>query len=117
MNPPPIIKNCELQLEIKKSILNQPDFLDDGSLEVSSFDDALLEKLMNSDVKKALKLNSTWGAQSSVVFSALWEDFMKPVIDKGDKSMYFFYFLRKIHREKIMSNQKQKFTKLIVQIY
>ncbi|XP_033223608.1 retinoid-inducible serine carboxypeptidase-like [Belonocnema kinseyi] len=54
---------------------------DDGSLEVSTIEDLILEKLMNFGVKKALRLNSTWGEQSSEVFYALLGDFMKPVID------------------------------------
>lgn len=42
--------------------------------------DELLDNLMNSDVKKALGLNVTWGEQSSRVFSTLSGDFMKPAV-------------------------------------
>ena len=48
-----------------------------------------LSHLMNFNVKKILQLNSTWGKQSSAVFRALEEDFMKPVIDKGKINIEF----------------------------
>ncbi|XP_043474711.1 retinoid-inducible serine carboxypeptidase-like [Leptopilina heterotoma] len=46
-----------------------------------TFSDAALDRLMNTKVKKALRINSTWGIQGSEVFSALNGDFMKPAID------------------------------------
>ena len=45
--------------------------------------DSPLHKLMNSNVKKRLGLNVTWGDQSNKVFSILSEDFMKPVTNTG----------------------------------
>lgn len=45
--------------------------------------DLILDNLMNNDVKKALGVNVTWGAQSGTVFSRLSGDFMKPVTHIG----------------------------------
>lgn len=47
-------------------------------------DDAKVNKIMNGDVRKALNISRAWGTQSSWVFSALREDFMKPVTDVGN---------------------------------
>ncbi|XP_019877969.2 retinoid-inducible serine carboxypeptidase [Aethina tumida] len=48
-------------------------------------DDAKVNKIMNGDVRKALNISRAWGTQSSWVFSALREDFMKPVTDVVEK--------------------------------
>lgn len=81
-----------MPLKIDKTVVNQFNFSDDGSLEFTTIEDLLLEKLMNFGVKKALRLNSTWGEQSSAVFYALLGDFMKPAIDKGDLVFIYVYF-------------------------
>ena len=53
---------------------------------VSVFADDKLAALMNGDVRTKLRVipkNVTWGGQSSAVFKALTEDFMKPVTKNG----------------------------------
>lgn len=50
----------------------------------ADLDDQSLDALMNGHVKKALKLDVTWGKQSGTVFSLLYEDFMKPVTHVGE---------------------------------
>lgn len=49
--------------------------------------DAILDNLMNNNVKTALNIpqNVTWGSQSDTVFKVLAADFMKPVTDKGKR--------------------------------
>ncbi|OAD53440.1 Retinoid-inducible serine carboxypeptidase, partial [Eufriesea mexicana] len=49
--------------------------------EYAVYSDVSLDKLMNGPVKEALKLPVTHNAQSSLVFSMLNGDFMKPVIN------------------------------------
>lgn len=46
-------------------------------------EDDKLEDIMNNQVRQALNLNRTWGAQSNAVFSNLRADFMKPVTEIG----------------------------------
>lgn len=51
---------------------------------VRTDDDDALSKLMNGPIRQKLRIipeNVTWGGQSQLVFSALSEDFMKPVTD------------------------------------
>lgn len=47
-----------------------------------------LENLMNGPVRKALGIQVTHGKQSDRVFTALREDFMKPVIHIGNSQIY-----------------------------
>lgn len=49
-----------------------------------SNEDMILSKIMNSDVKTALNLNTTWTNFNSRVYYSLADDFMKPVTNLGN---------------------------------
>ncbi|XP_003484729.1 retinoid-inducible serine carboxypeptidase-like [Bombus impatiens] len=64
------------QLSLMQRLVSEPTF----AQEYSIFSQESLSKLMNGPVKKSLNLPSNHSTQSSLVFSKLREDFMKPVI-------------------------------------
>ncbi|XP_051168677.1 retinoid-inducible serine carboxypeptidase-like [Leptopilina boulardi] len=76
----------DLWMDTEQEIINVTksisfnNILDKSSVNESTFSNDL-EELMNSKVKEALKLNSTFNNQFSEVFTTLSEDFMKPTTD------------------------------------
>lgn len=53
-------------------------------------EDEKLNNLMNTKVRMALGVTSTWGTQSDAVFSKLRGDFMRPVTDVGKEYIKFY---------------------------
>ncbi|XP_060832676.1 retinoid-inducible serine carboxypeptidase-like [Bombus pascuorum] len=64
------------QFSLKQRLVSEPTF----AQEYSVFSQESLSTLMNGPVKESLNLPSDHGTQSSMVFSRLRGDFMKPVI-------------------------------------